>query len=427
MIWVLGAVMMLAAIVIVLFPLWRSHVSQATLDSNTANVALLKDQLNELEADFANGNINQEQYDLARTDLETAVAADLTEDQSGRAQLTIKTRRLLSVLIAVALPLATLFTYRELTTYQDLPSHGQQVQQAMEQVAGEKLPPIDQMVEGLAAKLRQNPDDAEGWQMLARTYVILQRYAEAASAYGRAYDLLGDTDAALITDYAEALAQAGDGDMAGLPEQLVQRALRIEPALPKALWLTGFAAVQRGAYEEAIEHWTTLLRTNQLDDETRNMVQAYLADARAKLGLPDTPDEPVASTIEAVDVDLTGSTVAMPAAIKVQVSLDPQLIDQARKNEVVFVFAKAVSGMPAPLAVTRLTVADLPTTVLLDDSLAMMPGHNLSSKDQVIVGARVSRSGSPMTQPGDLQGLSESLDTASVNEVNVVINQVVEN
>ena len=187
MIWALGAVMMLAAVVIVLFPLWRSHASQATLDSNTANVALLKDQLNELEADFANGNINQEQYDVARSDLEAAVAADLTEDGAGRAQMTVKTRRLLTVLIAVALPLATLFTYRELTTYQDLPSHGQQVQQAMEQVAGEKLPPIDQMVEGLAAKLRQNPDDAEGWQMLARTYVILKRYADAASAYGRGY------------------------------------------------------------------------------------------------------------------------------------------------------------------------------------------------------------------------------------------------
>ena len=317
MIWALGAVMLLAAIVIVLFPLWRSHASQATLDSNTANVALLKDQLTELEADFASGNINQEQYDAARVDLEAAVAADLTEDRAGRVFMSAKMRQLMSVLIVVALPLATFYTYRELTTYQDIPPHGQQVQQAMEQVAGEKLPPIDQMVEGLAARLRQNPDDAEGWQMLARTYVILQRYAEAASAYGRAYDLLGDTDAGLITDYAEALAQAGNGEMSGLPEQLVKRALEIEPALPKALWLAGFAAVQRGAYEEAIESWTILLRSNQLDDETRTMVQTYLAESRAKLGLPDTPEEPAALTIEAVDVDLTGSEAAMPAAIRV--------------------------------------------------------------------------------------------------------------
>jgi cytochrome c-type biogenesis protein CcmH len=120
------------------------------------------------------------------------------------------------------------------------------------------------------------------------------------------------------------------------------------------------------------------------------------------------------------------AAITVPS-IKVQVSLDPLLKQQARPNESVFVFARATSGMPAPLAVKKLTVADLPATVVLDDSMAMMPGHNLSSKQEVIIGARISRSGTPMTQPGDLQGLSGSLVTKATSLVNIVIDEVVKN
>ena len=439
MIWVIGSIMMIAALVMLLFPLWRRHTRSITLDSNTANVALLKDQLEELETDYRNGVLTQEQYEQARQDLESAVAADLDNEHAASSQLPAVTRNVLSLVLILAIPLITVVMYSNITTYQEtealdpVAAHTEQVQQAMEQAAGQKLPPVDQMVEGLAAKLRQNPDNVEGWRMLGKSYFMLNRYSQAAGAYAKAYELMSDAqrDPDFLTDYAEAMALGNDGNVLGRPEELIQAALQVNPDVPKAIWMKGIAESQRGDYAAAVKSWTSLLHMG-VDEQTRQMVMNNISDARARMGLPDTQNLAANnSSIEAIDVDLTESTMSAPAAasasIKVQVNLDPSLQNQVRQNETIFVFAKAVAGMPAPLAVQRFSVADLPITVTLDDSMAMMAGHNLSSKEQVIVGARVSRSGSPMTQPGDLQGLSAPLATASVSEVDIVINQVVEN
>ena len=426
MIWWFAGAMLVVAMVAILLPLLRkSPSSMLTLDSNTANVALLKDQLEELEADYRNGNLTQEELEQARNDLETSVAADLQDESAHAQQMSLKHRTILSLILVVAVPLGSVAMYLQVSTYQEMPSRAETVQQVMEQAAGEKLPPIDEMVEALAARLREDPENIEGWSMLGRTYVILQRFDDAANAYARAYDLAGDTNAGLITDYAEALAQTNGGSMQGRPEQLIQKALEIDSGLPKALWLAGFGAAERGDYESAIDTWSTLLENDQIDMESRQMLEDYVAEARVQSGAAAAPAAS-SDSIEAVDVDLSGATTALPAAIRVQVDLDASLKAQTRPEEAVFVFARATSGMPAPLAVQKLTVADLPVEVLLDDSMAMMPGHNLSSKEQVIVGARVSRSGSPMSQPGDLQGLSGALATSDVGQVSIIINQVVE-
>ena len=422
MIWGYAVAMMIVALIIILLPLLRRPMQQVTLDSNTANVAVLKDQLQELEADFANGNMSEELYDSARIDLEAAVAADLDDDVGEPMQsVSLKTRRLLSLILMVALPLSSVALYREISTFEDAPTREENVQQAMEQVAGEKLPPIDQMVEKLAARLRDNPQDAQGWQMLGRTYLILQRTSDAVAAYGHAYDLLGDSDPDFLVDYAEVLATDNDDQMAGRPTELVMRALEIQPGMSKGMWFAGFASYQADDYTSAIKHWSIVLQNADVDAETQQMLQTYIADARSKLGLDPAIDE----QIVAAPVGKAVQPAISSASIQVQVALDPSMKDKVSQNEIVFVFAKAVSGMPAPLAVKKLTVADLPATVTLDDSMAMMPGHSLSSKDQVIVGARVSRSGAPISQAGDLQGLSQPLDPHSTQQTSIMIDQVV--
>jgi cytochrome c-type biogenesis protein CcmH len=441
MIWGYAIAMMLVAIIVILLPLWFRPGQQVTLDSNTANVALLKQQLQELEADFANGNMPEEQYDRARIDLEAAVAVDL-DDESGVSMqsVSLKTRRLLSLILMVVVPLSSVAIYREITTFQDVPPTPDiTVQHAMEEVAGEKLPPIDQMVEKLAARLRDNPEDAQGWKMLGKTYVILERTADAVGAYEHAYNLLGDSDPEFMIDFAEALAISNNSLMAGRPVDLVVRALEIQPGMPKGLWFAGFASYQAGDYTSAVKHWTQVLQNPQIDAETQQMLRAYIADSRSKLGLDPVMEEQIADSRSRLGVapQRAEQVVKAPgaskpqsatssASIQVQVALDPSMKDKASQNEIVFVFAKAAAGMPAPLAVKKLTVADLPTTVMLDDSMAMMPGHNLSSKDLVIVGARVSRNGTPMSQPGDLQGLSGSLNPGETNQVSISINQLVQ-
>jgi len=440
MIWGYAVAMMLVSIIILLIPLWLRPEQQATLDSNTANVAVLKQQLQELEADFTNGNMPEEQYDRARIDLEAAVAADLDDESAVPTQsVTLKTRRLLSLILMVVIPLSSIAIYREISTYEEVPTREAHVQQAMEQVAGEQLPPIEQMVEKLAARLRDNPEDAQGWQMLGRTYVILERTADAVGAYEHAYNLLGDSDPEFLVDYAEVLAINNDSLMAGRPVDLVVRALEIQPDMPKGLWFAGFASYQAEDYASAINHWTKVLQNPEIDSETQQMLRAYVADSRSKLGLePSMADEiaesrsrlgvaPQASEqVVTAPVGETAQPGISSASIQVDVALDPSMVEKASRDELVFVFAKAASGMPAPLAVKKLTVADLPTTVTLDDSMAMMPGHTLSSKELVVVGARVSRTGSPMSQPGDLQGLSDALNPNNVNQVNISINHLVQ-
>jgi len=152
MIWWIAAAMLIVALIILIYPLWRTR-NLATLDSNTANVAVLKDQLQELEADFANGNMTEEQYDGARIDLEASVAADLVEDADQVAQpMSVKTRRSLSLILIVSLPLASVALYREITTSQTQPTQQQVARQNMAQQARQEMPSIDQMVETLAAK-----------------------------------------------------------------------------------------------------------------------------------------------------------------------------------------------------------------------------------------------------------------------------------
>jgi len=422
MIWGYAIAMMLIALIIILLPLWLRPGQQVTLDSNTANVAVLKEQLQELEADFSNGNMSEDQYDRARIDLEAAVAVDLDDAVAVSQSVSLKTRRLLSLILMVVIPLSSIAIYREISTYEDVPKREAHVQQAMEQVAGEQLPPIEQMVEKLAARLRDNPEDAQGWQILGRTYVILERTADAVGAYEHAYSLLGDSDPEFLVDFAEVLAINNDSLMAGRPVDLVVRALEIKPGMPKGLWFAGFASYQAEDYASAINHWTKVLQNPEIDGETQQMLRAYVADSRSKLGMDPVIEEQVV----AEPVGETVQTAISSASIQVNVALDPSMVEKASRDELVFVFAKAASGMPAPLAVKKLIVADLPTTVTLDDSMAMMPGHTLSSKDLVVVGARVSRTGSPMSQPGDLQGLSNSLNPGEINQVSITINQLVQ-
>lgn len=417
MLWFFAAVMLAVALVIVLIPLWRP-ARRSALDSNTANVELLKDQLQELDDELAAGKLVQEQYDAARADLEAAVAADLVADEARLRSLSKKNRQLLSVILLFVISSGSIGLYRQVTTYREVsPQH------LVAQTADRGLSPIDRMIEVLAAELRENPDNAEGWQMLGRAYWMMEQIEEAVAAYAQAYELAGDQNPALLTDYAEAIMFAGDNRMQGRSLELVNRALTIAPGMPKALWLKGFASFRQGDYVMAISSWDKAVQSPELADEARQTLQAYIAEAHQRMRL--TGEQGTAIPQVTNDAQRQEESAA-EASIKVEVSLDDSVSGQADARETVFVFARAVSGPPMPLAVQKLAVADLPATVILDDSMAMLTGLNLSSQKQIVVGARVSRSGSPMPQTGDLQGLSGVLEPGKDAQVAVVISEALE-
>jgi cytochrome c-type biogenesis protein CcmH len=257
------------------------------------------------------------------------------------------------------------------------------------------------LVDRLAARMRENPDDAEGWRLLGRSYAALGRFPESLDAYAKAVERK-PRDADLLADMADVLATTRSERLQGEPEKLVMRALEIDPQNLKALALAGTAAFERKDFNTAARYWQRMLPLVPPESEDARQIQANIAEAQSHLK--------------------SGPPAA--AALKGTVRLSPELKGKASPSDVVFIFARAAKGPPMPLAVKRARVRDLPIEFALDDSMAMAPGMNLSAHGRVIVGARVSKSGDPAPKPGDLQGASAPVAN-DAQGVNVVIDTVV--
>ena len=257
-------------------------------------------------------------------------------------------------------------------------------------------PDVDQMVAQLEKKLAAEPANAEGWAMLGRSYTVMQRYRESAEAFAKANALTGaDANPEWLTGEGEALGLARERDLLGRPAQLFEAALKIDPGYNKALWYGALAAEQGGDAALAKARYTTLLK-GELPDEIRTAVQAKLGGvegaappAAVAAAEPETPAQPVAA-----------GAISLPVTVQIA----PALAAQVPANAVLFVFAKAASGPPMPLAVQRLPAAKLPLSLTLDDSMGMLPSLKLSQFDRWVITARYSGSGTVTAASGDLQG-----------------------
>jgi cytochrome c-type biogenesis protein CcmH len=274
---------------------------------------------------------------------------------------------------------------------------------------------IAALADKLAGRLEQQPDDAEGWAMLARSYSVLGRHADAAGAFKRAAALRTD-DADLLADYADALAMANNRSLEGEPLRLVQRALKLDPNNLKALSLAGTAAFDRRDYASAIEFWQRVSAVGPSDNEFVQQVQDSIAEARASLAGAPAAAKPSAGAAPAQS--------AAVASVSGTVSLAPALAKQASPGDTVFIFARPADGSRMPLAIQRKQVKDLPLKFTLDDSMAMAPERKLSSAARVVIGARISKSGDAMPRPGDLQGASAPV-APGASGVKIEINEAV--
>ena len=268
------------------------------------------------------------------------------------------------------------------------------------------------MVDQLAERLKAQPDDGEGWLMLARSQVALGQHAKAVASFREAARLRPD-DANLFADYADAQAMADGRRLEGEASKLVDRALKVDPNNPKALALAGTAAFDRRDYAGAVRYWERLVRLEPDDAGYAQQVRGGIAEARQLAGMPPTAP-PTTDSAPAL----------LAASVSGTVELAPALKARANPDDTVFVFARAVEGSRMPLAILRKQVRDLPLRFTLDDEMAMSPDARLSGASRVVVGARVSKSGDAMPRPGDLQG---QLDAVAVGarELKVEINQEV--
>ncbi len=271
---IVSALLLIGALLFIVPPLLRNPSAQG-VSRKVVNITLYRDQITELEADLQSGTLNAEHYEKARRELEARLLEDVGTDDSAADRPRLG--RASAVLLGLALPLCAVAIYLVAGTPQALiPGQGADARGGPEQqVTAEQ---IEEMVQRLATRLQNNPDNVEGWIMLARSYNALGRFEQAASAYASAAKQ-SPNDAQLLADYADALAMA-QSRLQGEPEKLIARALQIDPDNSKALALAGSLAFDNKNYARAVEYWEMALRLAPPDSEFARSVNASLAQAR---------------------------------------------------------------------------------------------------------------------------------------------------
>lgn len=265
---------------------------------------------------------------------------------------------------------------------------------------------IEALTDKLTAHLKSKPDDADGWVMLARTYMALGRLAESLPAYERAIALRGN-DAQLLADYADSLAVNNNRVLAGEPMKWIDKALKIDPRNVKALALAGAHAFDRKDYAGAVKFWEQVVQFGPTDGEYLQQVKASLAEARQLGGMSTAagtpaPGQPAKAAAIPADPASPVAGASVKASVSGTVSLAPALATQVGPDDTLFVYARGPDGKGMPLAILRKQVKDLPLAFTLDDSLAMSPAAKISGAPSVVISARVSKSGDAMPRPGDL-------------------------
>ena len=404
---VLTAALVAAALWFVLRPLLRTPPA-AGVSLQALNVALYREQLRELDAELAAGSLSATDHEAGKREIEARLLEDVGDGE--QANENRKPSRKSAWAMGLGLPvLATAIYLVAGTPVALLP----QVEPMGDQAASSQQ--IEEMTTQLAQRMQAEPDRVEGWVLLARSYMALCRFDEAASAYANAVQRAPE-DAQLLVDYADALAMKQGRRLQGEPETLIAKALKLEPDNVKALALAGSAAFDRQAYRDAIRHWERVLTLVPADDEFARSVASSVREAKVLAGAPS-------AALPTLTAPLSTPTKATTAgSVQGIVRLAPSVAAKAAPTDTVFVFARAASGSRAPLAIVKAQVKDLPLSFTLDDSSAMAPAMNLSSQAEVQIVARVSKSGNATPQAGDLEGASATVSNRASGLV-IVIDQ----
>ena len=424
--WFLAALLILATLAVLLWPLLRQPRSGAI----ATQTALLREQLDALKSAHASGLIDDASFQTRQQALSAAALALIDSPSSNPARSTLAARATALILVLL-IPLTTLWLYQKIGTPHALTFAGISASAAPDAAGGastSNAPDLAKAADSLAAKMKDNPEDGQGWVLLGRTYRAIERFPEASAAYAKALPLIDD-DADVLAEAAEALGLSSSSrSLSGEPEALVDRALKVQPDNQNALFLKGLARAQANDPETAEAIWEKLLALMEPGTPAQSAVVEQLNVVRRQLGkepqaLPAMPTgTPAVAAAAAASAAPASSATA--AGIDVNVSIAPELAARIQPSDVLFVFARAEAGPPAPLAIQRLAASQLPITIRLDETMGMIAGMSLAQFPRVIIGARVSKSGNAQASPGDLEGLSAALDWRAAGKVDIVISTV---
>ncbi|MBV5309373.1 c-type cytochrome biogenesis protein CcmI [Chromatium okenii] len=471
MFWIFIVALIVLALVFMLPPLLRPAPLATAPAQDALNLEVFQQRISELDADLSAGFLDQDQYVAARRDLERDLLHDLDQspqppfakggletpplekgglsdspplEKGGQGGILRET--VLATILGIGIPALALGLYWLLGN----PALITQLQLAASTPAAtndQDAPSLDVLAQRLEERLKADPASVDGWLMLGRTYFALENRERGLVAVAKAF-ALAPTQIEVMLAYAESLVVTSDSsNLAGRPTELINAVLQREPTNATARWLRGVVAYRQGNYQRALEMWQSIAAELEPGGEEAKNLGELIAAAKQRLGeqpapapitdVQSTTDAPVApadAPVTAATAPVSTATVAdsapapvaadNAAALRVTVALDPTLATQTSPDQAVFIFARAANGPPMPLAAVRLTVKDLPQTVTLDDSSALMPALRLSAFSEVIVGARISASGEAMPQTGDLEGETAPFAANTTAAVAVTIDRV---
>ncbi len=411
----LAVLLVAGALLLVLPPLFgaglrrrSAKVSAGDVDQAATALTVLREQLADLEAERAAGGIDDETYRRSRDDLERRALDE--GETAAEAVVEVRPSRRWAAVVAVGVPVVAAAMYFALGTPDGLDP---------EKIAGGQNfseEQIAEMVGTLAARLEKEPDNAEGWAMLARSYAALKDFSKAADAYAHLAKLMPD-DPDMMADWADTVA-ARNGTLVGEAEALIDKTLAIDPDNLKGLLLAGTVAYQKGDYASASARWERILGNVPPGEEAAaSSLRKAISDAREKGGLP--PLAAAASPAATENTATGGKAGAAALTLAGRLELAPALRERVGPEDSVFVFVRAGGG--PPLSALRFKAGELPRDFSFVDAPRMMNDGQLPGR--VTLAARISKSGDATARAGDLEGRIENL-APDASGVALVIDQV---
>jgi cytochrome c-type biogenesis protein CcmH len=394
--WLAAGLLLLIALGFLLIPVLRERRAQQEEDRTALNVALYEERVAELQEQQTDGVLSRAQLDSAQAEAARELLADTDGTQPKVDKRLGKTA---PAVIALLVPVLAMAMYLHFGA-----------SDKVELTSELAKPPtsVEEMTQRLERVVAAQPDSAQGLFFLGRAYMSQNRPADAARIFERTAAVAG-REPQLLGQWAQALYFAAGKQWSAQIQALTDEALKADPKEVTSLGLLGISAFEGKRYQDAIDYWQRLLVQLPADDGSRAPLQGGIDQAKARLLASGGQ---VTASSEAAKAPAT-------VGIKVRVELGEALKAKVQAGDTVFVFARATNGPPIPLAVKRLTVADLPVTVELADADAMRPDLKLSSYPEVQLMARVSRAGQPVKGEWIGRGAPLASDTTAMQHLTI--------
>lgn len=420
--WIAATVLILGALAFVLYPVFF-HRAQSTLKTDQRNQNLLayRSRLKELDDERDAGILDDESHQLLKDELAGAMLDDVPENAEPEKRIAGRRSAIAIALMAVLLlPAGTFLAYEKWGAMDQVEQY--LAMQEMNATGDEQVAKVSELARQLRARLETNPGNADGWAMLGQTYMRIERYVDAADAFqnlASAVEEDADSSAVALGLAAQALFFDSEGEMTPEVIEAIEAAQSLNPDEVNSLGLLGISAFSQQQYQAAIGYWERIIAVAP-DHPQIASIRGGIDESYRRLG-----QQPSAEQSQSAPVAEAGPGVSL------RVSLDDEFRNQIPDDTTLFIFARPIGvTQGAPVAVARLTAGALPTDIRLDDRYAMSPNATISAEQDVVIIARLSKSGSVNPQPGDWQGRVEAQVMATGVQgppVELVINQELNN